>query len=61
MPGCEAIVCHSDGRVEGGEKGGVLVLHQLKQSIVENLPSVHQVFAGQLSSSRCLGKDSALK
>ena len=61
MPGCEAVVCHSDGRVERGEEGGVLVLHQLEQSVVEHLLPVHQVFTGQLSLARCLAQALTLK
>ena len=61
MPGCEAVVCHSDGRVERGEEGGVLVLHQLEQRVVEHLLPVHQIFTGQLSLARCLAQTLTLK
>ena len=59
MPGGQEGVCHSDGGVEGGKEGGVLVLHQLEQRVVENLSPVHQVFTGQLSLSRILSANQA--
>ena len=59
MPGGQEGVCHSDGGVEGGKEGGVLVLHQLEQRVVENLSPVHQVFTGQLSLSRTLSVNQA--
>ena len=61
MPGRKTVVCHSDRRDEGGEEGGMLVLHQLEQRIVENLPSVHQVLTGQLSLTWCLAQAFTLK
>ena len=61
MPGCKTVVFHSEGRVEGGEEGGVLVLHQLEQCVVENLPSVHQILTSQLSLTWCLAQAFTLK